>query len=183
MLSSPIPPAGHIPTQFLQTLVELEDAVNKTIASEKSAAKKMAPIKAKALNGMKQTLKKKGKEFEGVLKVYNEDPAAYAANYDAANTAPTVVKPVKRAVDRTDEGAGDDEFMTIGKGGKALNLTPEGVFKTLKDIFEQRGRKVCPEPGSGANGRTRTERKPFGSYKNCLRLRPPHISAFECTSH
>lgn len=72
MVASPIPPSGHIPPQFLSTLVDLDTVVNKTIASEKSAAKKMAPVKAKALNGMKQTLKKKAKEFEGVLKTYNE---------------------------------------------------------------------------------------------------------------
>ena len=142
MLVSPIPPAGHIPPQFLQVMVELEKQVNDTIAAEKNATKKMAAGKGKALNGMKQTLKKKAKEFEGVLKVYNEDPEAYAAAYEAANTAPTVVKAPKKTVDRVGEPTGDDEFMTIGKGGKALNLTPEGVFKTLKDIFEQRGRKV-----------------------------------------
>lgn len=39
---------------------------------EKSAPKKMAPAKAKAVNGIRQTLKKKNKEFEGVLKTYNE---------------------------------------------------------------------------------------------------------------
>lgn len=32
--------------------------------------------------------------------------------------------------------------MTIGKGGKTLNLTADGVFKTLREIFEARGRKV-----------------------------------------
>lgn len=32
--------------------------------------------------------------------------------------------------------------MTVGKGGRALNLTAEGVFKTLKTITEGRGRKV-----------------------------------------
>lgn len=31
--------------------------------------------------------------------------------------------------------------MTIGKGGKALNLTTDGVFKTLREVLEQRGRK------------------------------------------
>jgi hypothetical protein len=32
--------------------------------------------------------------------------------------------------------------MTVGKGGRALNLTSEGVFKTLKTINEGRGKKV-----------------------------------------
>lgn len=71
-MSSPIPPAGHIPPAFLETLVTLEKAVSKTIASEKSAGKKMAPGKSKALSIMKQTLKKKIKEFEAVVATYNE---------------------------------------------------------------------------------------------------------------
>jgi hypothetical protein len=37
--------------------------------------------------------------------------------------------------------------MTVGKGGRALNLTSEGVFKTLKTINEGRGKKVS-EPVS-----------------------------------
>lgn len=72
MISSPIPPSGHIPPAFLETLVSLESGVSKTIASEKSAGKKMAPAKGKALNIMKQTLKKKIKEFEAVVATYNE---------------------------------------------------------------------------------------------------------------
>ncbi len=72
MISSPIPPSGHVPPAFLQILLELESGVSKTIASEKAAAKKMPPVKAKALNGMRQVLKKKMKEFEAVLTIYNE---------------------------------------------------------------------------------------------------------------
>ena len=72
MISSPIPSSGHIPPAFLQCLVELEAGVTDTIATEKVSTKKMAPVKAKALNGMRQTLKKKMKEFEAVLRVYNE---------------------------------------------------------------------------------------------------------------
>jgi hypothetical protein len=37
--------------------------------------------------------------------------------------------------------------MTVGRGGRALQLTSEGVTKTLKTIAENRGRKV----GTGAS--------------------------------
>ncbi|WWD20075.1 eukaryotic translation initiation factor 3 subunit C [Kwoniella shandongensis] len=142
IVASPIPAAGHIPPQFLDILVTLDADVTKTLAAEKSASKKMAPGKAKALNGIKQTLKKKSKEFETWLKTYNEDPAAYAAAYDAANAAPTAPKPVKKAAAATADGQAESaDFMTIGKGGKTLNLTADGILKTLKEVFEQRGRK------------------------------------------
>lgn len=81
MISSTIPPAGHIPPAFFSTLIELDEAVSSTIKSEKSATKKMNPVKAKALNGMKQTLKKKVKEFEASLQSYKEvsvNTAGYA---------------------------------------------------------------------------------------------------------
>lgn len=71
MVSSPIPPAGHIPPQFLATLVDLDSAVTSTYASEKNAAKKMPAPKTKALVGLRQTLKKKNKELEIVLGTYN----------------------------------------------------------------------------------------------------------------
>jgi translation initiation factor 3 subunit C len=70
-----------------------------------------------------------------------QDPAAYTAGYESANATPTAA-PVKKAKTQPGEQAETGDFMTIGKGGKALNLTSEGVFKTLKDILEQRGRKV-----------------------------------------
>lgn len=140
MLSSPIPPAGHIPPAFLQSLTELDDAVNETVKSEKSASKKMPANKGKALNSMRQTLKKKVKEFESVIEQYKKDPEAYTEAYNAANVPPKVQKKVAR----TEAQEGDEDeagFATVGRGGRSLNLTADGVFKTLREIFEQRGRK------------------------------------------
>ncbi|WVQ75178.1 eukaryotic translation initiation factor 3 subunit C [Cryptococcus sp. DSM 104548] len=140
LVASPIPAAGHIPPQFLETLVSLETDVAKKLASEKSASKKMPPAKAKAVNALKQTLKKKTKEFETVLETYNKDPDAYTEAYNQANAAPKPAKAAKKtpAAQAAEDG---EEFMTIGKGGKTLNLTSDGVFKTLRELFEARGRK------------------------------------------
>lgn len=82
MASSPIPPAGHIPPQFLATIVDLDSGVTSTYASEKNASKKMPAPKSKALNGMRQTLKKKNKEFEGVLETYNKVGSAVETSTD-----------------------------------------------------------------------------------------------------
>jgi translation initiation factor 3 subunit C len=145
MASSPIPPAGHIPPQFLQTIVDLEAGVSKTIASEKTATKKMAGAKAKAVTGLKQTLKKRSKEFEIVLGTFNKDPAAYAAEYEKANVAPVVPKIPKKAAPAAGEEPveGQDEgFSSVGRGGRVKNFTDKDVLATLKEIAEQRGRKV-----------------------------------------
>ena len=65
-----------------------------------------------------------------------------------------VTKVVKKAAPgaEADSEQVDQDFMTIGKGGKALNLTTEGVFRSLREIFEQRGRKVGRMSSSRDNG-------------------------------
>lgn len=70
-----------------------------------------------------------------------QDSEAYAKAYNVANTAPSVPKAPKKSATATQEETEDADFTTIGKGGKALNLTADGVFRTLREIFEQRGRK------------------------------------------
>ena len=72
MSASPVPPHGHIPPAFLQVLVDLDENVTATLSAEKKATKKMAAGKAKAVNSIRQTLKKKTKEFEQVLATYKE---------------------------------------------------------------------------------------------------------------
>jgi translation initiation factor 3 subunit C len=42
-----------------------------------------------------------------------------------------------------------DEYTTVGKGGKVMQFTSEGIFKHLQAVQEARGKKVyfkssCP---------------------------------------
>jgi len=54
-----------------------------------------------------------------------------------------LTKPVKaKKIIHTEEQA-DDDFTTVGKGGKAMQFTAEGIFKNLQVIQEARGKKVC----------------------------------------
>lgn len=143
MLASPIPPAGHIPPAFLKAITELDESIAETVKAEKGASKKMPANKAKALNQMRQTLKKKTKEFETQLKQYTFDPEAYTDAYNVANTpvktrrAPTA----QAAADGAETPDNEDGFTTIGRGGRQVALTADSVFKTLREIFDQRGRK------------------------------------------
>lgn len=74
-----------------------------------------------------------------------QDPAAYATEYSKANVAPVVPKAPKRAA-AAEQQEGDDQqdenFSTVGRGGRVKNFTDRDVLATLKDIAEQRGRKV-----------------------------------------
>lgn len=45
----------------------------------------------------------------------------------------------KKVADEEDE---DEEFTTVGKGGKTIQFTTESIFKNLQAIQEARGKKV-----------------------------------------
>jgi translation initiation factor 3 subunit C len=35
-----------------------------------------------------------------------------------------------------------EDFTTVGKGGRAMQFTPESIFKNLQAVQEARGKKV-----------------------------------------
>lgn len=62
--------AEPIPPFFLKTLTNLEDSLNAALAKEKEAKKKMNAVNARALNSMKQKVKKSTKEYEKEVSQY-----------------------------------------------------------------------------------------------------------------
>lgn len=62
--------AEPIPPFSLKTLTNLEDSLNATLAKEKEAKKKMNAVNARALNSMKQKVKKSTKEYEKEVSQY-----------------------------------------------------------------------------------------------------------------
>lgn len=61
-----------IPAFFIKTLVTLEDFLNTSIAKEKEAKKKMKAPNAKAMNGMKQKLKKNVRENQDAVDKFRQ---------------------------------------------------------------------------------------------------------------
>ncbi|EGN99904.1 hypothetical protein SERLA73DRAFT_88666 [Serpula lacrymans var. lacrymans S7.3] len=138
--------AEPIPPFFIRTLSSLETSLNVALAKEKEAKKKMNATNARALNSMKQKVRKTAKEYEKELKQYQEDPEAFEREYAAhAPQAETVVKKkkAKKALEDTDaeEEEAVDQFTTVGKGGKAMQFTADAIFKTLQLVNEARGKK------------------------------------------
>lgn len=127
-------------------LKSLESSITETQAREKAAAKKMNATNARALNSVKQKIRRSSKEHEAAIKSFEEDPEAYEA---AANPEPVVVAapaPKKKRVAIDDEGEEEDPegdgFKHVGRSGKTMTFSTEALYKNLQSIQEARGKKV-----------------------------------------
>lgn len=58
----------------------------------------------------------------------------------ATAAAPEVKKTKDKNAESGDEGS--DSFTQVGKGGKSMQFTAEGIFKNLQLVQEARGKKA-----------------------------------------
>ncbi|KAJ3975200.1 eukaryotic translation initiation factor 3 subunit 8 N-terminus-domain-containing protein [Lentinula raphanica] len=135
-VSEPIPPF------YLKTLISLETSVASAIAKEKEAKKKMNATNAKALNSMKQKVRKAFREHAEDIVKYQADPEKFEREYTALITrdAPTTGAARPTNGDAIDVD-GNEDFRPVGRGGRSVALTAEGIFKSLKSVQEARGKK------------------------------------------
>lgn len=141
------------PKFYIRCLVELEDFLQEAAQKEKAAKKKMNANNAKAMNAMKQKLKKNNKSFEDKIEQYRKDPDSLEepAIIPVAATKKKSKSAFLAGSDSEDEDAAgpstpqvdDSEFTTVGKGGKAVpEITSENLLQKLREILEARGKKV-----------------------------------------
>ncbi|KAH7339966.1 eukaryotic translation initiation factor 3 subunit 8 N-terminus-domain-containing protein [Rhizoctonia solani] len=131
-----------LPSHFLERLKTLENEITEAQNREKTANKKMNATNARALNGMKQKLRKSAKEFETAIKTFEEDPEKYRAeeSKEAAAAAPPP-KPKKPRVGDVEEEDDDDFQQVAGPGRKPMTFSTEALYKNLLTIQEARGKK------------------------------------------
>lgn len=118
--------------------------MNEALAKAKVTPKKMNATQARALNAVKQKIKKTNKEYQTQIDAYRADKDAYMESSDdePVAVAPKPKKTARFEVEAAPAQEEDDEgFATVGKGGKALQYTPESIFKHLRGIMESRGKK------------------------------------------
>ncbi|KAG8790111.1 Translation initiation factor 3 subunit c, partial [Serendipita sp. 398] len=130
-----------VPPHWLRAIVSIEAALAAT--KDKDPKKKINANVARAMNGLKQRIKKVAKEYEEPIKKFNEDPEKFEKEYLLALEPPPVAPRQPRPVVDGDTTVADDpdQFTTVGKGGKGVQHTSETIFKDLAQVNENRGKK------------------------------------------
>ncbi|XP_021765094.1 eukaryotic translation initiation factor 3 subunit C-like [Chenopodium quinoa] len=151
---------GIVPNVYIKALVLLEDFLNETL-SNKEAKKKMSTSNAKALNKMKQNLKKNNKQYEDLINKFRENPesederdeedeaddVSEFSDEPESETEETDKEDDTREDDVEDE---DGDWQKPGKNNKLIDskllknpneITWDTVNKKVKEIVAGRGRK------------------------------------------
>jgi len=112
--------------------------MNETL-KDKVTAKKMNATNARALNTIKQRVKRNNRSYESQIEAYRKDKEGFMVE-EKEEAVPTPRAPRTQDPDAFEDG--DDEgFSLVGRGGRTLVYTPESIFKHLRVIIEARGKK------------------------------------------
>ncbi|KAF9327031.1 Translation initiation factor 3 subunit c [Linnemannia elongata] len=133
-----------VPKFYIRAVADLEKTIQAALEKEKSSSKKMNASNAKALNSMKQKVKKNNRLYEKEIQEYEKDPESYV-DEEVVEEKPKVKKPKKVVVsdseDDSDAEAADDGFTPVGAGGKSVEFNQENIYKKLKEVADARGKK------------------------------------------
>ncbi|KAF9909263.1 Translation initiation factor 3 subunit c [Linnemannia zychae] len=140
-----------VPKFYIKAIAELEKAIQAAAQKEKSATKKLNPSNNRALNSLKQNIKKNNRQYESQIQEYEKDPENYdkEPEEEEQEVEKKPKKKTKKVVvsdseDDKEDGAEepeDDGFTHVGAGGKAIELTQDNLYKKLREVIDARGKK------------------------------------------
>ncbi|CAG8679186.1 24022_t:CDS:10 [Dentiscutata erythropus] len=131
-----------IPRLYIKTIASLEDFLSEALQKEKESKKKMNAIQAKALNSMKQKIKKNNRLYEEDIEKWRQNPVDEPTDESGYEEDVVKHKSRKPAVDDEEDdisASQDNDFIPVG--GKIIEYTSDNLFKKLKEIMEARGKK------------------------------------------
>ncbi|KAK6244005.1 hypothetical protein QUC31_010414 [Theobroma cacao] len=153
--------SDRVPNLYIKCLVMLEDFLAQALAN-KEAKKKMSSSNAKALNSMKQKLKKNNKQYEELINKHRENPESEEEkdeDEESDESGSEFEDPLQIAesTDEDDEGEEPEDDAADGAWEKKLSrkdklmdrefkkdpseITWDTVNKKFKEVVAARGRK------------------------------------------
>ncbi|GBB90228.1 hypothetical protein RclHR1_01710028 [Rhizophagus clarus] len=131
-----------MPRVYIKTIASLEDFLNEALQKEKEkeAKKKMNATQAKALNSMKNKIKKIVRQFEDEVERWRQNPVE---SEEEPDEDVDIEKPTSTNHEElsSNEVPDDEGFEQVGKGKKPIEFTSDNLFKKLREILEARGKK------------------------------------------
>ncbi|KAG7566160.1 Proteasome component (PCI) domain [Arabidopsis suecica] len=132
--------AVKAPILYIKTLVMLEDFLNETLAN-KEAKKKMSTSNAKALNSMKQRLKKNNKLYEEEINKYRESPEAEeVTESEDADTEDNVVEDYVEISSNVDTES--EEEITNDKGDPSWEKMLSKKDKLMEKLYSKDPKEI-----------------------------------------
>ena len=137
---------GKVPKMYIQAIADLETSVLEAHEKQKVTPKKMTAPNQRGFNAVRQKVKKHNRDYQRDIDLYRENKEEFMKEEEIVDQAPKEKKKkdksrIAQLGTETVIDAGDDGFVTVGAGGKAVQYTAEGILKQLRSIVEQRGRK------------------------------------------
>ncbi|KAI8983873.1 eukaryotic translation initiation factor 3 subunit 8 N-terminus-domain-containing protein [Pilobolus umbonatus] len=127
------------PKFYIKTMVELDEHVTESIQKEKTSKKK-GTGNSKAMNNVKQKLRKLAKQYDDQITAYKENPEEFLKE-EVEEEVPELNK---KEVSFADTTAEDDNegFSSVEKGGKIVAaISNENLLTRLREVLESRGKK------------------------------------------
>lgn len=72
----------------------------------------------------------------------SQDPEAFEQEYQSTIALSAPAQPVAPTQNRAVLQEDDEEFATVGRGGRVMQFTADSVLKNLQAVQEARGKKV-----------------------------------------
>jgi len=142
-LANPAGPPPPAPRRYIRLLVELEDFLFSTLAN-KEAKKKMSTTNAKALNAMRQRLKKHNVDYQDAMDAFRANPAESSDGEESEDESSGGESDTEPLEELSKEEAAAQKREK--KKDKILTMKPEDVTYTmvrtkLEEINIARGKK------------------------------------------
>lgn len=132
--------APNTPKVYIKAIADLEDFMNETL-KDKTTSKKMNATNARALNTIKQRVKRNNRSYEKEIEAYRKDKEAYMIEEKEEEVVPTPAVSQRAPAQGLRIEEDDEGFSLVGRGGRTMAYTAESIFKHLRVIIEARGKK------------------------------------------